>query len=351
MATLQDIPQLVARAIRTGTNLHMVGEPGIGKTEVIEQTVDQIQEQDKDFWFGSMYTPALSPVDFTVAMPDTKSGELKTYHSDRLPNGFDTPDLRGILFLGERDNADPATNKALQKYINNEDMGGLRKPKGVIVISDSNDVGHRSGAVQQSLALLSRSRLLSIVVDPDVTLKYFGEIGINPYVQAYLSLRKEHVSTFDSVLKSREYRVWANPRAWERVSKGLNDADEHQQTLSNEEIIGDLGEAVGREFVGFMHAATKLVSYDEIIADPKKAPKPDSMSDTYAIIAMLATTVKASDLVKVRTYVERFGLEVQVLFLRLLTSSQSGNAKACASTSAYIEWFSIPDIRSAILGT
>lgn len=348
--TLHELPPVITRCARTGTNLHVTGEPGCGKTRMIEQVAASLKAADPDFGLWTMYTPSLSPVDFVAMMPDTETGMLRPFHSELIPNGFSHPNLRGIVFLGERDSADPATNKVLQKYINNEDMGGLIKPKGVIVVSDSNELDHRSGAVQQSLALLSRSRVVQVRVDPDVYLKHFGEIGLNMYVQAYLSLRKEHVSTFDQVLKQRSYSVWANPRAWERLGNALDDAEAHKETLGHDEIIGDVGEGVGREFIGFLHAARDLVSYSDIAEKPKKALKPDKLSDIYAVIAMLAHSVKPEDFANVREYVERFGTEVQVLFLRLLMASKSVNKVPCTRTKAYTAWFEVPELRAAVLG-
>jgi hypothetical protein len=350
MATLKDIPALLTRAIRTGTNIHLTGEPGMGKTAVIEQTVAKIRQTDKEFWFDTIYTPSLSPIDFVAMIPDHGSSSLKAYKNDKLPNAYDTPNLRGVLFLGERDNADPATNKALQKYINNEDMGGLRKPKGVIVVSDSNDITHRSGAVQQSLALLSRSRVVSVSVDPDVTLAYFDTIGADASVQAYLSLRKEHVSTFDNVMKTREYKVWANPRAWERVSASIIDADAHGETLSPEEICGDLGEGVGREFCGFLHAVRQLVSYDDIVRAPEKAFRPEKLSDIYAVVAMLATSATPEHLQAIKTYVELWQPEVQVLFLRMLISKKDVRAQDISRASAFRDWINNKDLRDALVG-
>lgn len=349
MATLDQVPSLLHRAIRTGTNLHLTGEPGIGKTSVIEQCIAKIRETKPAFWFETIYTPSLSPIDFVAMIPDHDTASLRAYKNDKLPNAFDTPELEGVLFLGERDNADPATNKALQKYINNEDMGGLRKPVGVIVVSDSNDISHRSGAVQQSLALLSRSRVVGVEVDPNVTLKYFGDIEVHPMVQAYLSLRKEHVSTFEALMKSREYKVWANPRAWVRVSDGLKDCDAHNETLTHEEIIGDVGEGVGREFAAFLHAARNLVSYAEIVANPNNATKPDNLSDVYAIVAMLSASVDAKDMDAVKKYICRWNMEVQILFLRLLTSSKGNHARASSQTEAYRDWLAVKEIRTALL--
>jgi hypothetical protein len=348
---LHEVPPILKRACRTGVNLHITGEPGCGKTRIIEQTAAELKKADEKFGIWTMYTPSLSPVDFVAMMPDTAKGTLRPYHSELIPNGFQHPDLKGIVFLGERDNADPATNKVLQKYINNEDMGGLIKPRGVIVVSDSNELDHRSGAVQQSLALLSRSRVVQVRVEPDIYLKHFSEIGLNVYAQAFFSLRKELISTFAQVLKNREYKVWSNPRSIERLGISLDDAEAAGEKLSDDEIIGDVGEGVGREFIGFLHAARELVSYDEIKKTPKKAAKPDKLSDVYAVIAMLAHSVIDADFENVRTYVERFGTEVQVLFLRLLMSSPDTTRKIpCTRTKAYTSWFAQPELRSAVLG-
>lgn len=351
MITIHMIPAILHRCIRTGTNLTLTGEPGIGKTSIINQIVEAIQAEDKDFKLWDIYTPSLSPIDFSVPMPDTKTGKLRMFHNDMLPNGFVDPDARGVLFLGERDNADPATNKALQKYINNECMSGLKKPKGVIVVSDSNCINHRSGTVQQSLALLSRSRLVHVEVDAETTLKYFAEKSVNPFVQAYLSLRREHVSTFAILLKNKGYEIWANPRGWERLGAAMDDADLHGEKLTHEEIIGDIGEGVGREFIAFLHAARELVSYEQIVADPDNAPVPkEKLSDMYAIMAMLSATTKGSDMAQVRKYVERFGPEVQILYLHLLTGSKGAHRDGCLTTKAYTTWFSRPEIMNALGG-
>jgi hypothetical protein len=350
MATLKAIPTIIARAVRTGVNVHLSGEPGMGKTQSIEQTVAEIQKDDPAFQLWCIYTPSLTPTDFVMAMPDQESETLKNFRSDRLPNAYETPDARGILFLGERDNGDPATNKALQKYINNEDMGGLLKPKGVIVVSDSNEVSHRSGTVQQSLALLSRSRNIHVDLDPKETLEYFKQISLNVYVQAYLSLKPEHVSTFDKLIADRAYRVWSNPRAWERLGRSMDDADTHGEKLSDDEIIGDIGENVGREFIAFLYAACTLVSYDDIVTSPKAATQPDKLSDVYAVMAMLATMVKSTHLKAVREYVSRWGIEVQILFLRLLVSSKNKDKAACVRTEAYTSWYAEPGIAEGVCG-
>jgi hypothetical protein len=348
MTTLQDLPAIIKRAVRTGTNVHVIGVIGIGKTSVIEQTVEEIRKDKPHFGLWVLYTPSLSPIDFAVPMPDQTTGTLKMYHNEMLPNGFTTPELEGIVFLSERDNADPATNKALQKYINNESIGSLVKPKGVIVISDSNDISHRSGAVQQSLALLSRSRLISVSSDADVALNYFAEIGVNPYVQAYLSLRKEHVNTFEELLRQKGYGVCANQRAWERLGNSLDDADANSEKVSDAEIIGDVGEGVGREFIAFLHAAKVLVSYDEIVKDPAGADWPNKLSDVYAITAMLSATAQGQHMPAIRTYMERQGLEVQVLFLRLLLKSKGKHCEGCCRAKSYVEWVSRKEVQDAV---
>jgi hypothetical protein len=348
MTTLHEVPALIKRAIRTGNNIHLTGDPAIGKTQIIEATVRDIQTTESDFNMWVLYTPSLSPLDFTAVVPNNDTSTLTSYHNDRLPNRFDNPDMRGVIFLGERDNADPATNKALQKYINNEDMGGLQKPAGVIVISDSNSMNHRSGVQQQSLALLSRSRCIEVTCSPNEYLKFLMESEANVFVQAYLSIRKEHVNTFDTVLKNHIYGPWASPRAWERVSNSMNDCDLHKETLTLDEMIGDLGEAVGREFFAFLFAAKELTSYEDIVKDPEGAVMPEKASDTYAVIAMVAATVSDKDFAAVRTYIERYGMELQILFHRLLASSRSERVIKCSKTPSYRDWFKNEEMTRAI---
>ena len=350
MTSVQKIPAIISRAVRTGTNVLLTGNPGIGKTMIIEQTVRDIQKTDADFKLWTLYTPAMSPLDIMAVVPDLETKMLEHYYNATLPNRYDDPNVRGIVFLGEQNNADPATNKVLQKYVNNEDMGGFQKPAGVIIVSDSNSLKHKSGVVQQSLALLSRSRHIEVEVCVEGYLEHLATIGASQYVQAYLSIAMHHVDNFAKHLETRTYGVWANPRSWVRVSEALLDAETNKEELTDSEIIGDIGEAVGKEFIGFLKAARTLVSYDEIVKDPVKATTPQIMSDTYAVIAMLATATKAEDLRKVRTYTERFGIEVQVLYHKLLASSSSGNRDAVARTPEYRTWFrENKELTSAIL--
>ena len=99
MTTISDVPAILKRCIRTGANLSISGSPGIGKTSIIEQTVQAIQADDKDFGFWCVYTPSLSPTDFVMMMPDQSNGTLKPYRNALLPNAYDNPDQRGVLFL------------------------------------------------------------------------------------------------------------------------------------------------------------------------------------------------------------------------------------------------------------
>ncbi len=350
MTTIQKIPAIIKRAVRTGTNVHLIGHPGIGKTQIIEQTVRDIQTDDPNFKLFVVYTPAMSPLDFVAVVPDMVEKTLDHFHNSSLPNRYVTPDMKGILFLGERDNADPATNKALLKYTNNEDMGGLQKPEGVIVVSDSNCIGHKSGVNQQPLSLVSRSRNLNVECDPDEFLKHLSAIGGHPTVQAYLLLRREHVDTFAKTLESRHYGSWANPRAWVRLSNALIDADSMSEEFTEEEIIGDIGEAVGREFIGFMTATRTLVSMDKILKSPAKAKKPEKMADVYAVIAMVASNSKPDNMDPIIEYVKRFDLEVHVLYLRLLSSNKTVNRHEIANTKAYKTWLmGAPELTNAIL--
>lgn len=350
MTTIQKVPAIIKRAVRTGCNVKLTGHPGIGKTQIIEQTAASLHADNTDFGFWPVYTPSMSPLDFVAVAPDYESKKLTRFVNEGLPNAYDNPNQVGIVFLGEVDNADPSTNKVLLKYINGEDLGGLRKPKGVIVVSDSNCLGHKSGVIQQPLSLISRSRNINVECDPDEVLKYFSDVGIHPMVQAYLLLRKEHVDTFAKTLEARVYGSWANPRAWERLSTSMIDADTLGEVMTDDEIIGDIGDAVGREFIGFLNATRVLVTMEKILKSPEKAKMPTKMSDIYAVIAMVASSSKVEHMEAIRIYVSRYDLEVQVLYHRLLVSNKAADITSIGRSGPYMKWMKEnPALTSAII--
>lgn len=338
MTSINMMPAIIKRAVRTQVNVHFTGNPGIGKTSIIEQTVEEIRKKDKEFKLWCMYTPAMTPLDFSAVVPNIKEKSLNTMHNDRLPNAYDDPEQRGILFLGESWNADQDTNKCLQKYVNNEDMGGLRKPLGVIVVSDSNDIGHKSGVVNQSLALLSRSRLISVHCDKSSTLKHFEARSVDSSIMAFLTARPELIDNFERILESRTHSTWANPRSWMRLSTSLKDAEDCKETLTEEEIIGDVGESAGREFIAFRYAMRNLVRYEDIVDDPKEAEVPEKISDKYAVMAMLAESAKFKDFGKVSVYVDRYDQELQVLYMKLIHKSRNPDTHKITNSRDFIEW-------------
>ncbi|TXH10854.1 MAG: hypothetical protein E6R04_04120 [Spirochaetes bacterium] len=338
MTSLSEMKNIIKRAVRTGTNVHFSGNPGIGKTSIIEQTVQDIQQKDKDFKLWILYTPAMSPLDFTAVVPDLKTRQLLTMYNTRLPNAFDCPDQRGIVFLGEFWNADQDTNKCLQKYLNNEDMGGFMKPKNVIVISDSNDIAHHSGVVSQSLALLSRSRSVTVFCDVKTTMPHFEDIGVVSSVVSFLTARPDLIDNFEQLLSTNTRTQWANPRSWVRLSNAIKDAEAHDEELTEDEIIGDIGEAVGREFIGFVRAMKTLVKYTDIVANPEQAEIPGAVSDRYAVMAMLAESVQFKEATSVFSYVDRYDQELQVLFMRLLYKGRNPDMKKITESEKFVGW-------------
>jgi hypothetical protein len=147
------------------------------------------------------------------------------------------------------------------------------------------------------------------------------------------------VDSFAKHMESRTYGVWANPRSWERLSTAMIDADAHGEELTIDEVIGDIGEAVGKEFLAFLKVAKTLISYEDIIKKPSTCLIPDVLSDTYAVIAMLATSTKVKNLTSIRTYTERFPVEIQVLYHMLLANSEAGKRGEVARSKEYAKWF------------
>ena len=125
MSTLH-IKQLrreLALSYAAGTNLLLIGKPGIGKSMEIAATAKIMAERVEGFGHWKFDMTTATPNDLMAYMPNEATHKLEAYPNGTLPNAYDNSDLKGFCEIDEVLNGDPTTTKVFQKYINNEDVG------------------------------------------------------------------------------------------------------------------------------------------------------------------------------------------------------------------------------------
>ena len=364
---LSEVNAILVRSWMARTNVLFKSKPALGKTETIEHFIKRMETKVPGFQGWKFYTPSMSPMDIQATCPDVESGMLKVYANAMLPNAYVDPEAKGVLFLDEVLNGDPATNKLLQKYINREDMGNLKLPDGVIVIGASNALEHKSGVQQQGRALMSRWEQHDLYSDANDNIEYASKQNWHPTVQLFFRENPSLIDNYDEVFLTRDAAqasanqdpdarslmseegkngIWANMRSWERISRKEYAADEINKPITISEAVGNLGTGVGTAYEGFKASLSTLAKFDDIMANPKGIALPVKPDEQFALAMIVALRCRIADqMPQVRAFGERMPLEFQAVILRHMCMR-----KDFAANTTYVEWVSNPDLNKLLNG-
>ncbi|PFH12877.1 ATP-binding protein [Burkholderia sp. JKS000303] len=367
---LRELPPVLVRNYIARTNTFMAGKPAIGKTTIINEFAEQMKKRIEGFKVWAFYAPTMSPMDIVASAPDYERGTLRLYNNEALPNAYVDADAKGIVFFGELPNADPATAKLLQKYINGEDMSGsLRKPDGVIVIADGNRIEDKSGVQQQGRAFLSRFEHLDVYVEPNDNIEFAAKHAWHPFVQTFFKDNAHLIDNYDDVFETtqsaRERRkqaggdasdrmseegkrgIWSNMRAWERISRKEYAADELSSPVTLAECIGNLGVGVGTAYHTHKAIAGTIASVDEVMKDPAGVELPKGMAERYMMAMMVALRCTEDQMPQVHTFGQRLPYEFQTVILKNIVRRKGFDYQRGGT---YVKWVSDPELNRLLAG-
>ena len=287
---LRDVPKQIALSFAAGTNIGFVSQPGIGKTETISEAARKLGERVPGFKMVEIDVPSMSPTDIGVYFPNMEARTLEFFANGGLPNVYtDGEDAKGIAHMGELLNCDAATGKLLQKWINGEDINGkLRKPKGFIVVADSNRLSDKSHTQQQSRALLSRIEWIEVYSDAEGNLQFMERNNFHPTIQAFAKEFPALIDNYSDVFETKggsaeqsalqeegKMGRWACMRGWKRLSDLETAAESMGMELMPQRAIANLGNGVGTQYNTFRMTVNQLATVEEIVKHPDTTPVPE----------------------------------------------------------------------------
>lgn len=364
---LRELPPVLVRAYLSRTNVFLRGKPAIGKTQTIEAFTHKMTERIEGFRAWMFYAATLSPMDVQASAPDYETGLLRLFNNEALPNAYKQPEAKGVVFFGEFPNADPATSKLLQKYINGEDMSGvLRKPEGVTVIADGNRLEDKSSVQQQGRALMSRFMQIEVYTDAQDNLDFAAKHAWHPLVQTFIKENPTCIDNYDEVYlmtgdarskakdgqtqtltEEAKLGIWANMRGWERMSRLEYVADEIKSPLTLSELTGSLGQGVGLLYDKHKNMLAKLASFEDIVAHPDTVVIPDKMDERYALSMLVALRASEEQIPAVYTFGKRLPYELQATLLRNMAMRRGFNL---AASPLYAKWITDPELTALLNG-
>ena len=372
--TIDQVPQIFRRNLRCGINFSLHSEPARAKTSVLTQVAERlIYEKKMDFW--SVWNGgSLSPLDLSATIPNMTTGTLDRIHYGALPNFYDTPNLIGAVYIGEKGLVGLEANRQLQKVINHEPYGDHKRPMmtppGVIFVMDSNLITDKSGVQAQSRAVDSRSEHYVLRWEVEPYLRY-AQANFHPKLGAFLMRNPGQLDNYGVVFNPKQepnsvmalegkHGVWANMRTWDRLSRKLFDADTTGEALLPEEM-NCVGVQCATMFRTHLTLLDNLASIEDIIANPKKAEVPKASDGQFALSYMLSLMVRSTTFKPVVTYMRRMSNELQVVFLVSMNDRFMGEAKTSKDgatsndaqkifdSQEYVDWTEDPKIGGPLL--
>lgn len=340
--TPTQLTKLLAHAFRHRRKILVKGEPGIGKSDIIESAVERAEAD------LVMMHPAVSdPTDFK-GMPalvtegtagdsaaDSEGMSASPIHlAEFLPFG----DLRKLLeassltvcFMDDIGQAPHAVQAALMQLIQARCINGHKISDHVVFCGATNDSDQMAGV--SSLLEPVKSRFDSIV-ELKASIKDWkkwalGKGNMPPALIAFLELRPDLLSAFKATTALTNSPT---PRTAAAVGKWIN-----QGVTDYEVIAGSAGEEFAAELIGFLKIYQSMPDIDEITNRPDSARLPDSPACHFAVCSALTHYANRTNFPAFHTYIKRCGKEWELRTMRSIIVKH----KKLAETPTFIQWAS-----------
>ena len=324
---LMDLKKCIIDLYETGDAFHLIGPPGVGKSDIIRYELRDILSAHYAEEFG--YWDVLLP---TVDAPDIRGFLVPTKDKDGHPSSFFTRSAilpprdylaahpRGIYLIDERNSADLLTQKATAPIVLSKRFGEEYLPKDWIIVSASNRVEDRAGVLRSPTHLVNREKQINI--EPDVTswAMWAEEHQIHPMMVAFAK-RMPGVVFSETVPKKDG--PFCTPRSFVAAGKHIaraagvdkNGNPKMEIPVSSllQQLVGaSIGDGATAQLFGFLKVGDQLPTIEEIEKDPMGAKCPKDLSAAYAAVQMCIHHAAPTNVDTLWQYAERLPKELQV---------------------------------------
>ena len=358
---LKDLANEFVNLYKAGVTIHLVGAPGIGKSEINRDSVDMISDKiGHKLGYVEVLCTAIDAPDVLGFLVPSKREDGQPVSTYTMPNIIAkvqaTGLSHGIINLEEFAQADQLTQKALAQLINDHGIGEHKLPEGWFITMSSNRAKDKSGANKMLAHIMNRVVTLEIESDLDSFMEWYERNMKHPMGGAFARARPGVIFTNEVPQHEKPY---ATPRSFVRAMDYLAmlAGDEPDGTpkmnlpstpVAQEVVAGLVGDGAAAELFAFLKVANELPTLQEILDDPENAKLPDEarLDAQYAAMQLLIHHVDNNNVDKLFAYGRRLNLELQVSMVRSFISKTGG---ACMN-STYLSEF-IAENRDLIIGS
>lgn len=336
--SLQEAEQLIL-AVGNQNAIHLVGEPGIGKTAMYERLVEKTG-------YRGVYidTPNTELGDIGIPMPNHETKTTSLYPNEVW--GFHTGEPC-LVFIDEFTKpSSQAVQNMLHPLLNERRIGGMRLHPDSIVITAGNNLTDGVGDMLKAHSL-NRMTVVPVrkptweeYVDYGTVMNYAPEMlaFVRQYPQVLASYKdpaeRENHHIFNPKFPQRSY---FSPRSGHRASNILKKRHLISRDALLAALCGTIGESSARDLLAYVEVADSLPTWDEIIADPKGAKVPTQVAALCIMAYGAVQRVERSNISAWFEYLKRTPKELQSVFCT--TTVKNDDKKQILMTSpAFINW-------------
>lgn len=333
------ITKATIQAIKAGLTPYIEGSPGIGKSAIPVEICERFNLKLIDLRLSQC-----EPTDLLGFPSIDKAANKASYvpmdtfpiKGDVLPlKTAEVKDTQGnvvtpavyysgwLLFLDELSHADRSTQKASYKLILDKKVGDVPLHSNVLVVAAGNKESDNAFVEPMSTALQSRLCHLDMEIDVNDWIEWALNSGIDHRITSYIKWKPKLIYTFKP---NHTEKTYACPRTWEHLSKVITQIP----IISKDDlpiIAGIVSESVAREFNAFCKLFTKIITADQIIANPHGIDVPSDPAVLYALTGSLAHNMTDVNCTSLMAFIGRLPMEFQVLTMREVVRRDKSIAK------------------------
>jgi len=285
-----ELNEHIRKSYKTNVSLFVTGTMGIGKSDTIKQTAQEIAKEEKlefipngwaDGKFGliDIRLSQFDPADLRgLPMFNTKEKTTEWLIPEILPRSG-----KGIIFFDELNLATPSIQAAAYQLILDRKLGSYELPDGWAIISAGNGTEDRANTYELPAPLANR--FAHVKLNPpsvDEWTQWATQNNINNKIITYLNFKKSYLYKFDS--DSNDV-AFPTPRSWVFASRMIE--GETKDVVVKRYIASAVGDAVATEYIAYHKMASQL-DIDKMIKNPKDFKNPEEINVAYAIAGGLA---------------------------------------------------------------
>ena len=260
---ISSMKEVLGIAHKSQNAVHMIGEHGIGKTEIVKQFAEEMGYHCEVLQLTVMDTGDL------IGIPETveEKGERVTSWAKPIwlqrVHKANEEGKHVVIFMDELGRASIDIRQAslqmvLEGKLQEHSLGELDGLKSLIVVADNPADDYDSAEFDAAL----EDRFITLDVETDVKewLKYARTKGIMPVITDYVAEYPDKL-----VFKPEDTgEKGATPRAWESLSRILKETP-NNSGLVYSLIVSKVGKTVGSNFYHFYNNYVKVVKPEDVI--------------------------------------------------------------------------------------